>query len=173
MVTRSAEKRTAKNTKMNNLDKAARDLAARGEDTVARIAAIVERAKRLLEAGDTQPILDERESYAWEADELVPPDTPIQIYLATIEDFATGEGLTVSFFVGRARSANAFRRSIAGEVGVHLANHAIIAERSNAEVPFGTMFLTNQLRAKLEQIELGEDQPGGFAFFARWHANYS
>jgi hypothetical protein len=158
---------------MHDLDQAACDLAARGEDTVARVAAVVERARRLLEAGDIQPTSDEREQYAWEADELFPLGTPMRVFLAAVEDFATGEGLTISFFAGRARSANAFRRSIASEVGVHLANHAVIAERSNAEVPFGTMFLSDALRAKLEQIERGEDQPGTFTFFARWHANYS
>ena len=85
----------------------------------------------------------------------------------------TGVGLTVSFFAGGAPSANAFRRLIAREVGAHLADHAIIAEGSDGKISFGAMFLSDALRAKLEQIESGEDQPGAFAFVARWHANYS
>ncbi len=158
---------------MKELDQAARDLAARGEATVGRVGTIVERARVLLEAGDIQPAPNEEESYAWEADEFFPLGTPSQIYLATVEDFATGEGLTISFFAGRAQSANAFRRSMAREIGVHLAAHATIAQGSDAKIPFGKMFLSDALRAKLEQVERGEDQPGAFAFFGRWHANYS
>lgn len=166
MVTTSGGKRKA-------LEQAARDLAARGDATVARVEAIVERARELLEAGGIQPTPNQEEPYAWEADELFPLGTPMRIYLATVEDFATGEGLTVSFFAGRAPSANAFRRLVAREVGVHLANHAVIAEGSDAKIPFGTMFLSDALGAKLKQIELGEDQPGAFTFFARWHVNYA
>lgn len=158
---------------MNDLEQAARDLAARGEATLGQVAAIVERAGELLEAEVIQPTLDEEERYTWEADELFPLDSPMKIYLATVEDFATGQGLTISFFAGRAPSSNAFRRSIARQVGVHFADHAIVAEGSDAKTPFGKMFLSDALRAKLKQIEHGEDQPGAFAFFARWHANYS
>lgn len=157
---------------MKELDQAARQLASRGEATVALVEAIVQGARELLEAGAVQPTPPEQEPNAWEAEELFPPGAPLQTYLATVDHFATGEGLTISFFAGRAPSANAFRRSVAREVGAHLADHATIAEGSDAKIPFGKMFLSDALRTKLEQIESGEDQPGAFAFFARWHANY-
>jgi hypothetical protein len=164
---------TTSGGKQRTLEQAARDLAARGYATVARVETIVERARALLEAGGIQPTPNQEEPYAWKADELFPLGTPMRIYLTTVEDFATGEGLTVSFFAGRAPSANAFRRLVAREVDAHLANTAIIAEGRAAKIPFGVVFLSDALRAKLEQIERGENQPGAFAFFARWHANYS
>lgn len=159
---------------MKDLEQAARELAARGKATVARVAAIAEQARELLETEDIHPIAPpEREPYAWEASEDFQIGAPARVYVASVEDFATGEGLTVSFFAGRAPSENAFRRSIALKVGAHFANAALIGEGSGARVPFGKMFMSPALSARLKQIERGEDQPPAFDFFARWHVNYS
>lgn len=159
---------------MKKLDEAARELAAKGEAMIGRVAAIAERARGLLESGDMQPTsAPERAPFAWEAAEDFPIGARSQIYLATIEYFGTGEGLTVSFFAGLAPSENAFRKSISRQLGVHFADCAVIGQGSAADVPFGEMFLSSALSARLEQIERSDDRPGAFSFFARWHANYS
>ena len=159
---------------MKDFDQAALELASKGEAVVARVAAIAERAHQLLGSVEFESAAASPQMlYAWQALELFEVCTPRNIYIASVDDFATGEGLTISFFAGLAPSGNAFRRSIAGEVGASLADRATIGKASDAKVTFRDLFLSPALQARLRRIEHGEDDPGAFSFFARVHANYS
>lgn len=158
---------------MGQEEQIARELAAKGEEEVNRVLAIAGRARELLDDPSFEVPVPAWEPYLWQVEESMSAGMVQAIYLASVDDFAQGEGLTMSFFVGKASGVNAFRRRIAREIGAELADHAVIGKGSDAKVPFGSLFLTPPLRAKLEAIERGEEGPGTFFYIARLRANYS
>ena len=160
------------------IDRVARHLAAKGEAEVAMILAIARRAEALLaDPGFATTVTAAEKAatpapFAWEATELFPVDTPASLWRASVDDFATGEGLTIHFAVAAARSESEFRRCLAAEMGASLADRACVGRGIAAQIPFLPLFVTPALRAALAAFQKG----GGaatFSFFARHHTNYS
>src|SRR4051794_24482113 len=96
-----------------------RYFAEKGEAHLDRFQAILERAREMLANGEVfEPaggIDPHQYHYPWESTQ--PPDAQMRIWRATADDFATGQGLTVHYGVGRARDEDEFRRQIAREFG--------------------------------------------------------
>ncbi|MEW9853902.1 hypothetical protein [Novosphingobium sp. M1R2S20] len=101
-------------------ESAAWHLALKGSAAIEQIQASV-RARELLAEGLVPPAAGiEPSRYAWETADDPPSDALPGVCLAVVDDFATGEGLSVYFVAGFARGENAFRRSIALELGANL-----------------------------------------------------
>lgn len=165
---------------IGRVERLARFVAVKGRAEAERLHSIATRAVELLDDPRLQESIalakEEAESarFSWQfADEKIPLGTPLGIYLASCDDYATGEGLTVYFAAGCARGESEYRRKLAVEWGAALADRAHIAQGADAEVPFAALFVTPALRAAVEKVERREDGPGAFSFFARQHANYS
>lgn len=159
------------------IERGARYLAVKGEAEVAMVLAIGRRAEALLADPSFTMTLTAAETaakapFAWEAAELFPVGAPVSLWLGSVDDFATGEGLTIHFAVAAARSEGEFRRRLAAEIGAGLANRARVGRGNDARIPFLPLFVTPALRAALIAFERG-DGPATFSFFARHHANYS
>ncbi|MFN3387568.1 MAG: hypothetical protein ACK40O_01450 [Allosphingosinicella sp.] len=159
------------------VERVARHLALKGEAEVGMVLAIARRAEALLvDPGFATLAAAEKATapapFTWEAAELFPVGTPVSLWLGSVDDFATGEGLTIHFAVAAARSEGEFRRRLAAEMGAGLANRARVALGIDALVPFLPLFVTPALREVLIAFERGEG-PAAFSFFARHHANYS
>lgn len=159
------------------IERVAHHLAVKGEAEVAMVLAIGRRAEALLADPSFATTLTAAEKaeapapFAWEAAELFPVGTPVSLWLGSVDDFATGEGLTIHFAVAAARSEGEFRRRLAAELGAGLADRARVGRGIDARVPFLPLFVTPALRAALIGFERG-DGPAAFSFFARHHANY-
>lgn len=154
----------------------ARLLASRGKAGVEHMQAIVDLAREMVIEPDLAtdgPLLSSVPRYEWEADEGPPPDRPSSVWMASMDDYATGEGLSVYFFAAFAHSENEFRRLIAREVGASLADRARVREGVDRSVPFASMFLSENFKSTLRAFERGEDRPATMSFVARYHANYS
>ena len=160
------------------IERAARNLAVKGEAEVAMVLAIARRAEALLADPGFATTRSAAEKaiapvpFAWESAELFPVGTPVSLWLGSVDDFATGEGLTIHFAVAAARSEGEFRRRLAAQIGAALADRARVGRGIDARVPFLPLFVTLALRAALIAFERG-DGPAAFSFFARHHANYS
>ncbi len=112
---------------------AARHLALKGRAAIEQIQATVDRARELLAGGLAPPANDiEPPPHQWELVDDRPSEALPRIWLAVVDDFATGEGLSVYFVAGLARGENAFRRSIALELGRELADRAVVREGADA-----------------------------------------
>ena len=159
------------------IERVARHLALKGEAEVAMVLAIARRAEALLADPGFATTLTAAETAApapfdWEAAELFPVGTPVSLWLGSVDDFATGEGLTIYFAVAAARSEGEFRRRLAAEIGAGLADRARVGRGIDARVPFLPLFVTPTLRVALTAFERG-DGPAAISFFARHHANFS
>ncbi len=154
----------------------ARVVALQGKAEAVRLQAIAERAQEMLAdpafATSTAGVTRQPTPHLWEAEEVFPPGARRATYLASAEDYATGEGLTIYFAAGFGRSEGEFRRKLAGEWGVPLADRARIGHGLNAAVPFAAMFMTPSLRAAIDAFEHA-CEPAAFSYFARHHANFS
>lgn len=163
---------------VGRIERVARHLAVKGEAEVAMILAIARRAEALLTDPGFATTLTAAEKaaaparFAWEAAELFPAGTPVSLWLGSVDDFATAEGLTIYFAVAAARSEGEFRRRLAAEMGAGLADRARVGCGINARVPFLPLFVTPALKAALAAFETGEG-PATFSFCARHHVNYS
>lgn len=159
-----------------SLERGSRYLAQKGEDAINDLQAHVDRARELLASGEVVPDLVDlppvAPPYDWEFSE---PrlELPPRIWLASVEDYATGEGMTVHFAAVRARDADEVRRRLAHQVSRGLADIARVEAGIEATVPFASLFLPPALRTKLEAIEQGEDRPAAISYFASYHANYA
>lgn len=162
----------------DQIERLARHLALKGAAEVAMVLAIARRANALLADpgfATTRSAVEKAAApvpFAWEAAELFPVGTPVSLWCGSVDDFATGEGLTIYFAVAAARTEGEFRRRLAGEMGAGLADRAQVARGIDARVPFLPLFVTPALRAALTAVERGEG-PAEFSFFARHHANFS
>lgn len=158
------------------LDAAARYLAEKGQAWVAHHQAIVDRAREMLASGEVVSTPDGIEfhrppPYWWELTER-DLSAPERVWLGTVDDFATGEGLRVYFVARFARSEEEFRRGLALELGRQLANRAEVREGVGPH-PASTIFLSPAMRKSLDAFDRGEERPGALSFIARYHANYS
>ena len=160
------------------IERVARHLAVKGEAEVAMVLAIARRAEALLADPSFATTLTAAEKagapapFAWEAAELFPVGAPVSLWLGSVDDFATGEGLTIYFAAAAARGEGEFRRRLAAEIGAGLADRARVGRGIDARVPFLPLFLAPALRAALAAFE-GGDGPAAFSFFARHHTNFS
>jgi hypothetical protein len=159
------------------LERLARHVALQGEAEATRLRAIAERAQEMLAdprfaAIAAAEVAHLPPPFAWERDEEFPAGAPIAVYLASADDFATGEGLTIYFAAGFGRSEDEFRRKLSNEWGAPLADRARIGCGVDAAVPFAPLFVTPALQSSVEAFEKGRG-PAAFSFFARHHANYS
>lgn len=154
----------------------ARFLASKGMAGVEQMQAIVNLAREMVIQPDgtsDAPPVSAVTSYEWEADDGPPPDAPRSVWMASMDDYATGEGLSIYFVVAFARTESEFRRHIALELGAGLADRARVRKGVEGSVPFGSMFLTGSLRSSLGAFDRGEDRPAAMSFVARYRANYS
>lgn len=159
------------------IQRVARLLAIKGEAEVAMVLAIAKRAEALLADPAFAATITATEKavpapFAWEKQEVFPIGAPVSLWLASVDDFATGEGLTVHFAAAFARSESEFRRRLAVELGAGLADRARVGRGVGAPPPFTPLFLTPALRSALEEFEAGHG-PASFSFFACYRANYS
>lgn len=154
----------------------ARHLAETGEAGIARMQAAIDRAREMLARGEVVDPSEAHEptshAYPWEHTERS-LDGPKRVWLASVEDYATGEGLTLFFAAGLARGEDEFRRRIALELGRGRAHRAAIGQGLKGEVPFIDSFVSARLRAMLERFDQGEDPPATMSFFARYAENRS
>lgn len=162
-------------TQHNNPDqiqRLARHLASLGRENAERLQSVADEALRLLD--DPELVIPEvqLEAFPWEQEgpELSGPKC---IYLATVTDDATGEGMTVYFAAVLARSENEARRSLSRYWTRNLADLAILARGVDAIVPHADLLLSPKLRAVLQRLENGEDRPAAFSYQARYHVNVS
>ncbi len=157
-------------------DGAARYFAEQGAEKIEQVQAIVDRAREMLASGEVAPPIDGEDPhwpppYPWESTEP-PADLPRRVWLAAVMDFATGEGMTHHFAATLASDEDEVRRSLSREIGPHLAHGAKIGA-GIGEFPSGSMFLSPNLRAKLESFDRGEDRPAAMSYLACYRANYS
>lgn len=160
------------------IERVARLLAIKGEAEVAKVLAIANHAEALLADPGFAATITRAEKAAvpapfpWEAEELFAVGTPDSLWLASVDDFGTGEGLTIHFAAAFARSEVEFRRRLAAELGAGLADRAWVGHGINAAVPFLPLFVTPALSDALAAFNAG-NRPAQFSFFARHHVNYS
>lgn len=107
----------------------------------------------------------EPQSYSWQVEEVFPIGSPALVYLASVDDFATGEGLTVYFTAVSGRSEHEVRRRLAREWGAPLADRAWVALGIDTAIPFAPVFVTPVLRAALGAFD-PRHGPAVFNFFA-------
>ena len=162
-------------TQHNNPDqiqRLARHLASLGRENAELIQLVVEEALRLLD--DPEQVLPQvkPKTYPWEQEE---PEVsgPKGIYLATVADNATGEGLTVYFAAVLARSENEARRALSRHWTRNLAHMATLAQGADAIVPYASLFLSPKLLAELKRIEAAEGWLPVFQYQARYYMNMS
>lgn len=150
----------------------ARHLAGLGRENAERLRLVVEEALRLLDEPEQVLPQVKPETYPWEQEEPE-PSGPRAVYLATVTDYATGEGLTVYFAAVLARSENEARRSLSRPWTRNLTHLATLARGADAIVPYGSLFLSPKLRAELRCMESGRDGAAYFSYRARYHVNMS
>lgn len=109
--------------------------------------------------------------YPWEVTE-VQAGHRRSIWLASIQDYGTGEGLTVHFGVSFAHDEDEFRRCVSLELGRELA-HLADVRKGISEHPLAAFFLSQRARATLEAFDRGENPPGAVSFVVKYHVNYS
>lgn len=148
----------------------------KGEAFLDRTQSILDRARAMLTRGEVAESSVGLDSnpyrYPW-ATTQPPPDAQTRIWRATVDDFATGEGLTIYYGARRARDEDEFRREIARAFGYPLADAAKLGVGLDSHVQFEGMFLSPNLRARLARFDRGEDPPVAISFFARYNTNYS
>jgi hypothetical protein len=154
----------------------ARLLAEQGEAAVHRMKATVERAHEMLANGEVSPPVEGVDPhapapYAWEKTE---PrlDLPRRVWLASVSDFGTGEGMTAYFGASYAHDEDELRRWLSRQIGRELAHLAKVGEGLDS-VPYADMFLSPHMKAQLEGFNGGEDRPAAMSFVANFWANYS
>ena len=157
-------------------ERQARYVARNGMSSVEHLEEVIARARELLEAGEvvTPPIEENPfipQAYPWQLSERR-PDLPKRVWLGTVEDFKTGQGHSVYFAAGVAHDEDEFRRSIALELGPHLA-HAAKAGVGVDRAPLKDMFLPNKLEAMLTGFDNGKDRPAVMTYLAKFYSNYS
>ena len=151
-------------------------LAEKGEAAIDQWQDAVNRARAMLASGEVLPPPDGLDPhlpppYPWETSEQQ-MEGPYRVWLGSVSDYATGEGMSIYFFVEFAADEDEFRRSISRRLTREIANQAQVCE-GVAAAPNAQWFLSSQLRARLEAFERGEDLPGAMSFYACYRANYS
>ena len=155
---------------------AARHLAEKGVAGIEQVQAIVERAHEMLATGEVAPPPFDEDPlrpppYPWEVN-TARTGEPRRVWMGIVEDFGTGEGLTVHFAAALAHGDAEFRRRLSLEIGRQRAHRAEVGVGVEG-LPQAAFFLSPRFRAMLQRFESGQDRPATMSLFGRYHANYS
>src|SRR5690606_4174077 len=108
------------------IQRLAKHLAHLGREKVEQFQLVAQEALSLLDSSEPMLPQGQTDTYPWEQTEPVSDGTRA-VYLATVEDYATGEGLTVYFAAVLARSEDEARRSLSRLWSRNLAHLATLA----------------------------------------------
>lgn len=154
-------------------DVAARRLASRGLEKIEEVPKIVHRARQLRAENrvDALPSVPgaAAKPFEWEAAQ---PGEEVQrkLFIAAVEEEATGLGLTAYFYATRCKDENAVRRKMASRVGRHLANAARVSRFSESPTS-ADFFMSPKMVRELTELRCGSEAPGAVSFFAEFHIN--
>jgi len=154
-----------------------RYLARKGLAAITDLQAQVDRARELLASGEVEPDLEGAPPvappYEWELT-TAPLGAPKRIWLASVENFATGMGHSAHGFACLAHDKDEVRRLMALSLGRFLANGATIGEGREAKVPIAQALIPEMVPRNLEEIAGSSGEgPAVITFLASYHANYS
>lgn len=157
-------------------DFAARHLARRGASAIDELQLTLDLARTLLEAGGIEPYGEGDNPFvvppfAWEVSEP-PQGGPKRIFLGTVADAVTGQGITHFFAAGLARDEDDFRRQLSRHVGQILANGTKVS-RGPGDPGLSPIFMSPQLKEVLERYDEAKSAPASFIYLCRWHENRS
>ena len=157
-------------------DFAARHLARRGSSAIEKMQLTLDLARTLLESGDIEPYGEGEDPlvvppFAWEISEPRPGAIK-RIFLGSVIETATGQGITYIFIAGLARDEDEFRRQLSQHIGRFLANGAKIG-RGPGGPRFSPTFVSPRLKEVLEMYDQGMNAPASFFYLSRWHENRS
>ena len=154
-------------------DVAARRLASGGLEKIDEVQNIVHRARELRAENqvDAPPPAPRAAAkpFDWEATQ---PGEEVQrkLFIAAVEEEATGIGLTAYFYATRCKDENAVRRKMASLVGRHLANAARVSRFSESPTS-ADFFMSPKMVRELTELRCGGEAPGAVSFFAEFHIN--
>lgn len=154
-----------------------RFLARRGEAKLDELQALVDRARELLTSGEVEPDLAYLEPLAppheWELS-TPPSGTRNTIWLASVEDFATGSGHSAHVLACLARDEDEVRRLMSASFGRILANGATIGAGLYSDVPHVRAMLPHWMYMELDRVTSGAStMPAILRFQASYHANWT
>ena len=155
---------------------AARHLARRGAEAIEKMQLTVDLARTLFTSGGIEPHGEGEDPFgpppfAWEVSEP-DPDAQRRIFLGSVIDGATGQGITYIFAAGLARDEDEFRRQLSRHVGHILANGAKVGKGPDGP-RLSPTFVSPRLKEVLEMYDQGQNAPATFFYVGRWHENRS
>ena len=130
-------------------DFAARHLARRGASAIEKMQLTLDLARTLLSSGAIEPYGEGEDPFvvppfAWEVSEPRPGAIK-RIFLGSVIETATGQGITYIFIAGLARDEDEFRRQLSQHIGRFLANGAKIG-RGPGGPRFSPTFVSPRLK---------------------------
>ena len=157
-------------------DFAARHLARRGAAAIEKMQLTLDLARTLLESGSIEPYGEGEDPFvvppfAWEVSEPR-PDAQRRVFLGSVIEGATGQGITYIFAAALARDEDEFRRQLSQHVGHILANGAKVGEGPDGP-RLSPTFVSPRLGEVLEMYDQGQNAPASFLYLSRWHENRS
>ena len=153
----------------------ARYLASKGKAGVEQMQQIVNRARKMVTEADMvfdHPMLLAVPRYTSDTEVAPTPGGRSSVWIASTDDYASDEGLSIYFIVAFASSESEFRRSIAHELGSELADRASVRAGAGLSLPFANLFLSPSFRSTLAAFERGEQRPIMMNFVAGYRAKY-
>ena len=155
---------------------AARHLARRGASAIEEMQLTLDMARTLLESESIEPYGEGEDPFvvppfAWEISEPR-PGALRRVFIGTITEAATGQGITHYFAAGLARDEDEFRRQLSRHVGHILANGTKVS-RGAGGPRLSPTFVSPRLREVLEMYDQARNAPASFFYISRWHENRS
>tara|TARA_Y100000296_G_scaffold66979_1_gene79370 strand:+ start:679 stop:1164 length:486 start_codon:yes stop_codon:yes gene_type:complete len=154
-------------------DVAARRLASGGLEKIEEVQKIVHRARQLRAENqvDALPSVPgaAAKPFDWEASQ---PGEEVQrkLFIAAVEEEATGLGLTAYFYAAPCKDEDAVRRKMASLVGRHLADAARVSRFTESPTS-ADFFMSPMMVRELTEFTCGSEAPGVVSFFAEFHIN--
>ncbi|MCW2370065.1 hypothetical protein [Sphingobium sp. B11D3D] len=150
-----------------------RALAGRGERVIDEYQLLVDQARAML-ASET---LKEEDitAYSWELEESPASNKPQSIWVAYLDSYVTGAGLTVTLYVSLARNGSELRRMLSRMLSRDEADAATVAQGLNQLDrlrPGASALVPDSVRKRLRALESGEDDAAVFTFLGQTHVNY-
>ena len=157
-------------------DFAARHLARRGTSAIKEMQLTLELARTLLESGSIEPYGEGEDPFvippfAWEISEPR-PEALRRVFIGTVTEAATGEGITHYFAAGLAGDEDEFRRQLSRHVGHILANGTKVS-RGAGGPRLSPTFVSPRLSEVLVRYDEAKSAPASFIYLCRWHENRS
>ena len=130
----------------------------------------------MLASGSVPPFSDDKdphgsEPYPWETTEPQLKEAK-RVWFAAVNEFGTGEVLSVYFAAALVCDEDEFRRSISSELGRELANKADVKVGVHGS-SLASRFIPPTFVSTLEALDRGEERHATMSFLVRYHANYS